>query len=599
MIPCRSIDEILRLRAEQHGERRAYGSWADGGVGAWLSYADLDRRARAIGAALQEMGAAGERALLLFPPGLDYISAFFGCLYGGAIAVPAYPPDPARLDRTLPRLQAIVRDAQASLVLTTSAIAGFQSLVGTHAPALAAVRWLATDICDGVFRERRASGDDIAFLQYTSGSTSDPKGVMVTHANLLHNCAALHGGIVSTEETLQVSWLPPYHDMGLIAGILLASFVGFPLVTLSPFDFLLRPRRWLEAISATRAHISGTPNFALDLCVQKVQPADRAGLDLSCLKFVYVSAEPVRRASLDRFAEAFAPCGFDPKALFPTYGLAEATLVATGGTKLSGYRWLDTDEGELVSMGGCVTGGGELAIVDPATHQRLPDGRLGEIWLRGASNARGYWNQPAATDETFGASLPEGGGPWLRTGDLGLQHEGELYIAGRLKEVIIIRGRKHYPTDIEDTVEALNWNHAYYRAGGSAAFALDSGGQERLCVAIEVERRMRERRAAAPSNAQERRRGSDRRARPFRYKAQPGDDHFDADDLVRGIRRAIATTHGVEPWAVLLLRPGAIPKTSSGKKRRLACRELYFSEPPPRDVLHRWYADAMNEVRLG
>src|SRR6185436_13850834 len=271
-------------------ERRAYGAWQDGEVSAWLSYAELDRKARAIGAALQEANAAGERALLLFPPGLDYITAFFGCLYGGVIAVPAYPPDPARLERTLPRLQAIVRDAQASLVLTTGAIAGFRSLVGEHAPALAAARWLATDACEGgSYREARPSGGQIAFLQYTSGSTADPKGVMVTHDNLLHNCAALHGGMVSTEETLQVSWLPPYHDMGLIAGILLGTFVGFPLVTLSPFDFLMRPRRWLEAISKTRAHISGTPNFALDLCVQKIDPAERAGLDLSCLKFVYVS----------------------------------------------------------------------------------------------------------------------------------------------------------------------------------------------------------------------------------------------------------------------------------------------------------------------
>ena len=590
-----SLVDILRWRAEHQGDRDAYGDWGDFDVAAWMTYGELDGRARAIGAALQELSATGERALLLYPPGFEYIAAFFGCLYANVIAVPAYPPDPTRLERTLPRLQAIIADAQATIVLTTTDILALVGVVQAQAPQLAALRWVATDALadqEG-WTPPRTVESTVAFLQYTSGSTGVPKGVVVTHGNLLHNSVAIQKALGSTPDTLKVSWVPPYHDMGLIGCIVQSLFVGFPLVSMSPVAFLLKPFRWLQAISKTRAHISGAPNFALDLCVQKVTPEQRTRLDLSCWKSLYVSAEPIRRDTLERFAGTFAECGFDRSAFYPTYGLAEATLVVAGGTKGLGFSstTIETDEAhsEVVCVGRNIAPGGEIAIVDPDTCAALPDGRIGEIWVRSASVAQGYWNRPRETDETFNARTAEGEGPYMRTGDVGLMVAGDLFITGRRKELIIVRGRKHFPTDIEDTIERTNWNTSHYRAGGTAAFSFVVDGDERLCVAVEVERRRRDRRAMRRPS-EERRRGADRRSRPFAYKPNVDSSTMEASEVIRAIRRAVANEHGVEAWAVVLLRPGAIPKTSSGKKQRVLCRTRYLGDAPHRDVLYIWRA---------
>ena len=589
---ARSLVEILRQRADHQGDERAYGWWGGASVEEWITWREVDARARSIAAALQQVSAPGERALLVFEPGFDYIAAFFGCLYANVIAVPVYPPEPSRLDRMLPRWSAIVADACATVVLTTRALQTLTHDMVATAPELASLRWLAIDALEQREWEDQARGaDTIAFLQYTSGSTGAPKGVVISHGNLLHNSAAIQRALASSSESLKVTWVPPYHDMGLIGCIVQAAYVGFPLVSMTPTAFLMRPLRWLEAMTHTRATLSGAPNFALDLCVQKVGPAERARLDLSHWRSLYVSAEPVRRRTLERFAAVFAECGFSPRALYPTYGLAEATLVASGGVHSGGVRAVDKDGHDVVSVGAPLTEGGEMAIVDPETCARLADGEIGEVWLRSRSNALGYWNRPEATHETFGARLGDGG-PWLRTGDLGFIRDGELYLTGRLKEVLIIRGRKHFPTDIEETVEHVNWEMPYHRAGGSAALSLMVDGEERLVLAVEIERRMRERRSAAPRPLEERRAGRDRRARAFKYKPLREPGPLDLGSVARQIRVAVAAAHGIEPFAIVLLRPGAIPKTSSGKKRRLHCRELFFGAEASRDVLYTWRADA-------
>jgi acyl-CoA synthetase (AMP-forming)/AMP-acid ligase II len=591
--PSPSLLTYLRARAEDTPEGRAYGDWGAHDVSAWITWGELDRRGRAIGAELQRVAATGARVLLLYPPGLEYITAFYGCLYAGAVAVPAYPPDPARLDRTLPRLQAIVADARASIVLTTRAIATMFEAVAAHVEHLASLRWIATSDLDDVSGWAPPTVDErtLAFLQYTSGSTGAPKGVRLTHGNLLHNAAQISRGTLSTPDQTIVTWLPPYHDMGLIGSIIHGLYVGCPVIQIAPAAFLMRPFRWLEAISKTRAAMSGGPNFAFDLCVQKIGRAERATLDLSSWKLAYVGAEPVRAHTLERFAETFAECGFRREALWPCYGLAEATLMVTNRQRETGYRTRFVEDGtaEVVGVGFPIADS-EIRIVDPVSRVALPDGAVGEIWCRSPSVAAGYWNQPEASAEVFGARLANGEGPFLRTGDLGLLDGGELYVTGRIKEVIIVRGRKHYPSDIEDTVEKMSFGASYHRAGGCVAFAeTTAAGDERVWLAVEVERRQRERRRAS-AMAPERRRGADRRHRPFVYRYEEPTP-FDPESLVRSLRRAIAADYGVELAGVFLLRPGAIPKTSSGKKQRLLCGKQLLDGTRAADVLHAWRLD--------
>jgi acyl-CoA synthetase (AMP-forming)/AMP-acid ligase II len=575
--------EVLRSRAVDEPDVPVFGAWGEDDVSAWLSYGELDRRARAIAAELD--GARGERALLLHEPGFDYIAALFGCFYGGVIAVPAYPPDPMRLDRTLPRLLAIIADAQVTVVLTSSALLQQVDLLMPFAPELARLRWIATDPLDGAdrFSQPALGLADVAFLQYTSGSTGSPKGVRVTHGNLIANLSTLRDQLGHTRASRLVSWLPPYHDMGLVACILEPVFTGFLSVHMSPTRFLLRPQRWLEAMTRVRATTAGAPNFAFDLCVRKVKPEARARLDLSAMELLCCAAEPVRAETLARFAEYFAPCGFRASALYPCYGLAESTLIATGGAAGEGVR---------VRTGGGVSVGrphqGALRIVDPERGTRLPDGGIGEIWLQSGSVCDGYWNRPEETRATFGATLAGEPGTFLRTGDLGRILDGELVVTGRLKELIIVRGRKHFPNDLESTVEHVHWDASHFRAGGSAAVSQMIDGEERLFLIVELERRQRARRAAA-SPSVERRGGRDRRRRPHDYRE--GASGFDVSEVVRSLRNAIAMHHGLEVNGVVLVRPGSIPKTSSGKKQRLLAREWFLAGGRPGDVLHTWFAD--------
>ncbi|MEK7327454.1 MAG: fatty acyl-AMP ligase, partial [Chloroflexota bacterium] len=558
-----TLVELLRRRALRQPDRRVYTFLVDGEAEeVHLTYEELDRRARRIAAVLQSHKATGERALLLYPPGLDYIAGFFGCLYAGVVAVPAYPPDPARLDRTLPRLQAMIADAQAAIVLTTSPILSLAEFIFTQAPDLGALRWLATDHlpaeAESGWREPVITRESLAFLQYTSGSTRAPRGVMLSHGNLLHNSALIHQAFTATPDEVGVIWLPPYHDMGLIGGIMQPVYGGFACVLMSPVSFLQYPFRWLSAISRYKATVSGGPNFAYDLCARKITPEQIATLDLSNWSVAFNGAEPIRPETLKRFAETFEPCGFRWEAFYPCYGLAEATLFVSGSARntqplLESIQKTALTKNQVVAAGpadpdtqllvGCghPAIGESITIVDAESLTEAAPGHVGEIWIASPSIALGYWNQPEETAQTFGAYLADTGeGPFLRTGDLGFIKDGEVFVTGRVKDLIIIRGRNLYPQDIEATVEQA---HPAVRPGCAAAFSVDVEGEERLAVVQEVDTRK-------PVNVEE---------------------------VASAIRQAVAEAHEVQTQAVVLIAPRTIPKTSSGKIQRHACKAEFLA----------------------
>ncbi|HEV7516238.1 MAG TPA: condensation domain-containing protein, partial [Thermoanaerobaculia bacterium] len=564
---AQSLIEVLRRRAAETPDLRLYTFLADGEREcASLTCAELDERARALGSTLQHARMQGERALLLFPPGLDFIAAFWGCLYAGAVAVPAYPPK-ERSSQLDPRLLAILQDARPRAVLTTSAI--LVRLQGLAArlpglPGLTALTWIAVDdvplaAAEG-WEDPNLAPSALAFLQYTSGSTALPKGVMVGHGNLLHNEEMIRRAFGQSATSVIVGWLPLYHDMGLIGNVLQPLYVGARCILMSPLAFLQRPRRWLEAISRYRATTSGGPNFAYDLCVRKIGEKEREGLDLGSWEVAFDGAEPVRAATLERFAAAFAPHGFRREAFYPCYGLAEATLFVSGGERdtppqarrfrradLERHRAVpapsdEEDALELVSAGHAFLGQ-RIAIADPETGARCPPGQVGEIWIAGPSVAAGYWNRPEETARTFAARLPDDEDAYLRTGDLGFADGGELFVAGRLKDLIVLRGRNLYPQDVELAAEG---SHPALRPGESAAFAVDLGDEEKLVVVA----------------------GLDRRA---------AIDPAAAGPVLDAIRRAVAERLEAQVHDVVLVRAGTIPKTSSGKVQRHACKAAYLA----------------------
>ena len=577
-IDADNLVALLRQRAQAQPDRRAYIFLSDGEtVEATFSYSELDQRARAIGARLQSSVGVGERVLLLYQPGLEYIAAFFGCLYAGAVAVPAYPP---RRNRNQARLQTLVADAGAKTALTSTHVLSRMTGLVAQDESLARLTWLSSDDIsdresDG-WRMPTVGADSLAFLQYTSGSTSAPKGVKISHRNLLSNERLIQYAFRQSADSIVVGWLPLYHDMGLIGNVIQPLFVGAPCILMSPLAFLQKPLRWLQAISHYRATTSGGPNFAYDLCVRKIGDEQLDALDLSSWEVAFNGAEPIRAETFDRFTEKFAPCGFRREAFRPCYGLAEATLIVSGNPeprppliKQVSQKALDLhrvaepagveDTRSLVGSGH-VLPDERVVIVDPLRLTTCAPCEVGEVWVSGQSVAAGYWNNEEQTHETFGARLADTGeGPFLRTGDLGFIHDGELFVTGRLKDLIIIRGRNHYPQDIELTVERC---HAALRPGCGAAFSVMLEGAERLVVVHELEPR---RETEAPL-------------------------------AIEAVRAAVTEEFEVQTHAVVLVRAGSIAKTSSGKIQRHACRAMFTGDGL--DTIAEWRATSVSEDEI-
>jgi len=556
-----SLVDVLRWRAINQPDRLAYTFLTDGETEeARLTYEQLDQRSRAIAAWLQSVSEPGDRVLILYPPGLDYLAGFFGCLYAGVVAVPVYPP---RRNRNMERILAIAESAQPTVLLTTApTFSAVQSFCGEH-EKLRGVRCVDTgspinfaNETQVDWREPVINQSTLAFLQYTSGSTGSPKGVMLSHGNLLHNSTLLRQAFEYDSNSHCVSWLPIYHDMGLIGGVLQPLFGGYPCTLMAPASFLRSPVSWLRAISRHQGVISGGPNFAYRLCVDKISPEDRAELDLSGWSVAFNGAEPIHHETLKQFTSTFAPHGFRQEAFYSCYGLAESTLIVSGGLRdvapviktvaakaLECKEWVESSNGDgraLVSCGK-VLPDQHVVLVNPETRFRCGANEVGEIWVSGQSVGAGYWNSPQQTEEIFKAHLSDtGAGPFLRTGDLGVLQDGELFVVGRLKDLIIIRGLNHYPQDIELTVQECS---AALRPTCGAAFSIDVAGEERLVVVQEIARR---------SDA-------------------------DPESLIDMIREEVAEKHNLQIYAVVLVRPQTIPKTSSGKIQRRACRAAFLN----------------------
>ncbi|UCH97346.1 MAG: fatty acyl-AMP ligase [Candidatus Aminicenantes bacterium] len=584
---CSTLVEILGWRAEHQPERQAYTFLVDGETEeVSVTYKALNRQVQAAAAKLQSLGRIGDRAILLYPPGPEFIAAYLGCLYSGIIAIPLYPPHPVRLEQTMPKIMAVLNDAQPLIALTTSRFLDRAGDSLMQYPGMNTMCWLATDEIDeelaDKWEEPDINSNSIAFLQYTSGSTTQPRGVMVSHGNLMYNLHLIEKCFEHSPETRGVIWLPSYHDMGLVGGILQPLYCGFHIVLMSPLIFLQRPFRWLQAISRYRATTSGGPNFAYDLCVRKITPEQRKTLDLSSWDMAFNGAEPINHETLDRFTEYFEPCGFRREAFYPCYGLAEATLIVSGGFKTAppivrGFQSSALEQNQvvidaannessrlLVSCGQTMAGQ-EIVIADPVTLKQCPADRIGEIWIAGPSVARGYWNRQNETNHTFKGYLADTNkGPFLRTGDLGFLRDGELFVTGRLKDLIIIDGSNHYPQDIEWTVER---SHEALRASGCAAFSIDVHDKEQLVVAVEVEPRYQLKRFSKNKDITH-----DKQYNNSKHRLL-----LDFNEVVMTIRKAVAEQYDLRVYDIRLLKAGRIPKTSSGKIQRHTCKAQYLA----------------------
>lgn len=564
-VPSRGIDavsqlsnivDVLRWRAEHQGTETAFHFLHNGDrETVAMNYQALDTEVRRLAGRLQAIGLENERVLLLLPTGPDYVIAILACLYAGAIAVPLDPPRPNRSWR---RLETVSGNARPQSVITTAKLRDslgtqLEELIQPFGGRVITINE-SDDASPNDWQPRSPDAEAVAYLQYTSGSTLDPKGVMITHANLLHNCRAIATVAGEHQRHLVVSWLPFFHDMGLVGTLFFPITLGCPLVFMSPEAFVMRPIRWLRAISQYRATLSPAPNFAYDLCVERTNRDQRAELDLSSWRVAFNGSERIDAMSLHRFTEAFAPCGFSPETFMPCYGLAEATLMVTRvnadeppnihhleRSALDAGEARPDEDGVAIVSGGHPIENMDVAIVDAETQEYCRPGQIGEIWLSGESVALGYWNDPELTAKTFQAHVAgESSRPFFRTGDLGFEHDGEVFVTGRLKDLIIIEGRNIYPDDVEATVENA---HPAISPHSSIAFSAGDGPRERLVVVAAVNRSQ---------------------------KAQ-----LDADELERTVREAVARQNDVALSELVLVNRRELPKTANGKKQRSACRTAY------------------------
>jgi acyl-CoA synthetase (AMP-forming)/AMP-acid ligase II len=525
-----------------------------------INYLDLDKKSRSVAVHLQSLLSPEDRVLLLYPSGLDFIVAFFGCLYAGIVAIPAYPP---RRNQNTSRLESIIMDARPKAVLTKSdLLESIRSRLSENLD-ITKLDYLSTDDIDIdksiEWQEPGINGDTLAFLQYTSGSTGTPKGVMLTHRNLLYNEEMIKVRFQHSEKTVFVGWLPLFHDMGLIGNVLQPIYLGIPCYLMSPVDFIQKPYRWLQAISLYKATTSGGPNFAYDLCVKKITPEQIASLDLSSWQVAFNGAEPIRYQTLKQFSDTFASCGFSPETFYPCYGMAETTLLVTGGipselpvictvdeAALEQNRILITTDEHGKKIVGCGQTSLEqkIIIVNPDTCTECLPEEVGEIWIAGDNVSIGYWQRPEQTKIDFHAYLADTkAGPFLRTGDLGFLQNGELFVTGRMKDVIIIRGQNHYPQDIEFTVEN---SHPGLKPASGAAFTVEVKGVDRLVIVQEVERA---------------------------YIRK-----LDIKEVIGNISQSVAAQHGLQVYKAVLVKTGSIPKTSSGKIQRYACKNRFLND---------------------
>jgi acyl-CoA synthetase (AMP-forming)/AMP-acid ligase II len=557
-----SFVDILRFRAVENASSIAF-TYLNYGTEVEeiteISYEQLDARARSVAARLQSWNLASKRVLLLYPHGIDFICAFFGCLYAGVLAVPVCPPG---INRPLDYLESIIQNCQPTTLLTCGAIPlNLQQRLQQN-PLVDSLRWIYSDADDyahaHLWQDFQPQTDTQTHIQYTSGATGAVKGVILTHGNLIHNSEFIRQGFGNSAESTGISWLPYYHDMGLIGNILQPIFVGSKVVFMSPQHFIQKPIRWLRAISAFQGTTSGGPNFAYELCLRKISPEERQTLALQSWEVAYSGAEVVHYETIKRFQDFFAPCGFRPESFFPCYGMAEATLMITGGSRqvnprvfsvdsaalTEGYinpATLDKEHRTLVSCGWTFPGQ-KVVIVDPETRTPCPANKIGEIWVSGPSVGQGYFNLPESTVNNFLARLANSDdGFFLRTGDLGFRHDGELYIVDRLKDIIVICDRNYYPQDIEWTVKNSHPLLQCSAPAATAAFSTEIEGEEKLIILQEIER------------------SSLRSLKVY--------------EVLNAITTAVGKHHKLVPHSVLLVNPGSLPRTSSGKiQRRLCCR---------------------------